>query len=181
MTVALWFARDSIPDEDAGNRRHKPSAPSPDANSAFPVPASATPPSCFEARSQTFVRDTALLARIRTGDVDALMELMRHYLAQLTTIVVPVLGSADTAQDVIQDVFVAFWDHRETLDSDLNVRDVHIRDHIAPADRIGPVRPQGRPAVGEMLRRQRAVGRGKNLYALHVAATPSCAPCTRRT
>jgi len=108
MTVALWFARDDHSGENTGDPRRKSAGSSSDASSAL-------------AASASFVRDAALLTRIRSGDAHALMELMRHHLAQLTTVVAALLGTADTAQDIIHDVFVAFWDHRDMLDSNLNV------------------------------------------------------------
>lgn len=60
--------------------------------------------------------DAALVARLRTGDEQALAALIRAYFTRVARFSYNLLGSYDAAQDVAQDVFVRLWEQRETLD-----------------------------------------------------------------
>ncbi len=59
--------------------------------------------------------DTALLARLRNGDAEALDMLVRIYAAPLIRHAARVIGSADRAQDIVQDVFLHLWQEREHI------------------------------------------------------------------
>jgi RNA polymerase sigma-70 factor (ECF subfamily) len=61
-------------------------------------------------------RDHALVRQIREGDARALDLLLRAYWTPLLRYARSVTGSIDSAQDVVQDVFLRLWRHRETLD-----------------------------------------------------------------
>lgn len=56
-----------------------------------------------------------LLARVRGGDNAAFDALVLALAAPLTAYAKRLTGSFDTAQDVVQDVFAAVWEHRGTL------------------------------------------------------------------
>jgi RNA polymerase sigma-70 factor (ECF subfamily) len=61
-------------------------------------------------------RDVKLIARMRRGDAAALGALMRDYVDELTSFVLIIVHSMDLAQDAVQNVFIALWDRRATLD-----------------------------------------------------------------
>lgn len=61
-------------------------------------------------------RDLALLDRIRAGDAKALDELARYYVVQLSAVASAVLKSSGLAEDAVQDVILAIWERRETLE-----------------------------------------------------------------
>lgn len=59
-----------------------------------------------------------LLARLRTGDPEALAALYRQYSALVYTIAVRVVGDHYEAEEVTQHVFVGAWRSRHTVDPD---------------------------------------------------------------
>src|SRR5687767_3749802 len=59
--------------------------------------------------------DTDIIERIRHGDEFALRELLKIYGVKLLRVAVPITGSEDVAQDVVQDVFIKIWDMRTQL------------------------------------------------------------------
>jgi RNA polymerase sigma-70 factor, ECF subfamily len=59
--------------------------------------------------------DAALVARLRTGDEGALLEVIRADTVVLTRYARVLTGSNETAADVVQDVFVSVWEQREGL------------------------------------------------------------------
>ena len=67
------------------------------------------------ARAGTPETDTALVARLRGGDGDVLTAIMREHTPTLLGIARLIVLDQDLAQDVVQDVFIALWTHRETL------------------------------------------------------------------
>jgi RNA polymerase sigma-70 factor (ECF subfamily) len=60
--------------------------------------------------------DHEALARLREGDEAALEFLMRTYAPRLGAIAYTLLGRHDLAKDVVQDLFVALWEQRASLD-----------------------------------------------------------------
>jgi RNA polymerase sigma-70 factor (ECF subfamily) len=66
-------------------------------------------------RRNDAVEDAAVLARIRGGDTRALDELFRLYAQPLGRFATRLTGSADLAQEVVQDVFVRLWETRDRL------------------------------------------------------------------
>ena len=55
--------------------------------------------------------DTLLLARLRTGDADALEQLLERYWAPLVAFVTRVAGAGE-AEDVVQETFCRLWEWR---------------------------------------------------------------------
>jgi len=74
------------------------------------------PPSSSPDPDALAARDRALLARLREGDEAALETLMRTYAPQLGAIAYALIGRRDLAKDVVQDIFVALWEQRASLD-----------------------------------------------------------------
>lgn len=56
-----------------------------------------------------------LLAAVRAGDRGAFERLFRHWYARLADYAAGLTRSADTAEDAVQDVFIAIWKRREAL------------------------------------------------------------------
>lgn len=54
--------------------------------------------------------------RVRGGEVAALEEAFRAYYARLCSFVRHQVGSAETAEEIVQDVFLRVWEHRTRLD-----------------------------------------------------------------
>jgi RNA polymerase sigma-70 factor (ECF subfamily) len=65
--------------------------------------------------ADTSARDQQLIARLSQGDETALSELVRTYGQALFGVAVAMVGSADLAQDIVQDVFCWLWDTRMVL------------------------------------------------------------------
>ncbi len=61
-------------------------------------------------------QERALIDRVRAGDYEAFLVLFRAYHAPLERFGERLTGSSDTAEDIVQDVFVAIWERRETWD-----------------------------------------------------------------
>jgi len=61
-------------------------------------------------------RDQAWMARIRTGDATALDALATAYGAALARFAEHVTGSPDLGDEAAQDVFIALWEQRTSLD-----------------------------------------------------------------
>ncbi len=59
--------------------------------------------------------DDVLVVRMRGGDVMALETLMRRYYAPLIVFVEHYVHSADTAEDVVHELFLRIWERRERL------------------------------------------------------------------
>lgn len=76
----------------------------------------------LERPSDNEVAGRALLRRLRLGDRDALAELMREYWTPLVRYVTRLVGSADGAEDIVQDTFVAVWNQRATWDASGSIR-----------------------------------------------------------
>jgi len=62
-----------------------------------------------------------LVERIRQNDARALGELAQHYVVPLTALAASVLQSNALVEDVVQDVFFAIWEHRDTAELRPNV------------------------------------------------------------
>jgi len=56
-----------------------------------------------------------LVTRIRNGDHDAFEELFRTHFKPLYTFVQRQVQSRETAEDLVQNVFLRLWEHRRTL------------------------------------------------------------------
>lgn len=66
--------------------------------------------------------DKELLTRFRSGDSEAYAEIYRRYIAALVRFAESKLFDLEEARDLIQDLFMHFWRHRETLDIDANLK-----------------------------------------------------------
>src|SRR5260221_5189622 len=58
--------------------------------------------------------DREWIARIRAGDYDAFVACFRAYYGPALAFATHLLGSRDGGEDVVQDVFFAIWQRRET-------------------------------------------------------------------
>ncbi len=58
--------------------------------------------------------DQAIVVRVRGGEYEAFETLFRTYYGSLLQFARRITGSADVAEDVVQDVFVAVWERRAT-------------------------------------------------------------------
>jgi RNA polymerase sigma-70 factor (ECF subfamily) len=56
--------------------------------------------------------DTQLIERIRAGDDSAFEELFRTYHAGLCSFAYRIIGSADIAEELVQEVFLYIWERR---------------------------------------------------------------------
>lgn len=59
-------------------------------------------------------RDREWIARIRAGDYDAFVAFFRAYYGPAREFAARLLGSSDAAEDIVQDVFFAIWQRRES-------------------------------------------------------------------
>jgi RNA polymerase sigma factor (sigma-70 family) len=75
----------------------------------------ATHPEESDAHPPRYVHDLALIERIRHDDTEALATLARAYMVSLSGVAYAVLGSDALVDDVVQDVLVALWERRATL------------------------------------------------------------------
>ncbi|HSR43341.1 MAG TPA: sigma-70 family RNA polymerase sigma factor [Longimicrobiales bacterium] len=66
--------------------------------------------------------DGELIAGIRSGDADALEQLVNAYWDTLVQFAGRVLGGQADPQDVVQEAFIRIWTHRERWDADGSVR-----------------------------------------------------------
>jgi len=64
----------------------------------------------------------ALIARVREGDARALESLIQRHAAGLIRYATQTVGSADRAQEVVQEVFWTLWETRATLQVTQDVR-----------------------------------------------------------
>jgi RNA polymerase sigma-70 factor (ECF subfamily) len=62
------------------------------------------------------LKDRVWAARIRAGDVAAFEAVFRQLAAPLQVFVKGYVGSADVAEEVVQDIFFGLWRQRESLD-----------------------------------------------------------------
>ncbi len=68
------------------------------------------------------VTDTTLLERLKRSDANVLDELLRTHAPQLLHYATRILGSADRAQEIVQDVFLDIWASRAEIDVTINIR-----------------------------------------------------------
>jgi RNA polymerase sigma-70 factor (ECF subfamily) len=61
--------------------------------------------------------EARLLARIGTGDREALRELYARYKAPLFSLAVRLLGNAGESEELLQDTFVKVWQHAASYDA----------------------------------------------------------------
>lgn len=65
---------------------------------------------------QRALDDVALIARIRKRDEAALLELYDRYQRLLMALALRIVGDRETAEEVLQDVFVRAWEGSKTFD-----------------------------------------------------------------
>jgi RNA polymerase sigma-70 factor, ECF subfamily len=61
--------------------------------------------------------DAALIARIRSGEQDAMSELYDRYSAVVYAVALRVLSDTSAAEDVLQEVFMRLWRHPASFDA----------------------------------------------------------------
>jgi RNA polymerase sigma-70 factor (ECF subfamily) len=61
--------------------------------------------------------DAALVARIRSGEQDAMAELYDRYSSLVYSVALRVLADTGAAEDVLQDVFMQLWRHPASFDA----------------------------------------------------------------
>jgi RNA polymerase sigma-70 factor (ECF subfamily) len=61
--------------------------------------------------------DEELLARVRTRDGEALLELYRIYRLRVFALILRIVQDRPVAEEVLQDVFQRLWDHPEKYDA----------------------------------------------------------------
>jgi RNA polymerase sigma-70 factor (ECF subfamily) len=61
-------------------------------------------------------RDHRLMARVADNDLQAFNELVDLYKSKLYTMLVRMVGSAEEAEDLLQETFVRVWEHRREFD-----------------------------------------------------------------
>ena len=61
--------------------------------------------------------DAALIARIRSGEQDAMAELYDRYAALVYSVAMRVLADTAAAEDVLQEVFMQLWRHPASFDA----------------------------------------------------------------
>src|SRR4051812_46550055 len=60
--------------------------------------------------------DQELTALLKGGDVRAFDELYNRYAESLYKFAYSILRNEDECRDVVQDIFIWFWQHRETME-----------------------------------------------------------------
>ncbi len=63
-----------------------------------------------------------LVLRLHNNDTTALETIMQSCVVPLTRLAYRIVGSRDTADDIVQDVLVYLWEHRHTLDPERSIR-----------------------------------------------------------
>ena len=66
---------------------------------------------------QSGLADAALIARIRSGEQDAMAELYDRYSALVYSVALRVLTDTGAAEDVLQEVFMQLWRHPASFDA----------------------------------------------------------------
>lgn len=66
--------------------------------------------------------DSALLELLKSGNSRAFDEIYHRYWPVMHRLVSRMLGDGDLANDAVQDVFVSFWERRDTLNDDLSLK-----------------------------------------------------------
>jgi RNA polymerase sigma-70 factor (ECF subfamily) len=95
MTLPLWFTRSSE-----------------DGNNSDPLLPAREPREPILHRTAA---DEPLLTRLRAGEERAFRELIDAHGPALLALATAVTGRAELGDDVVQQVFIRLWDHRETL------------------------------------------------------------------
>ncbi len=68
------------------------------------------------------VVSSELLARLRDGDHKSFQTVYLHWRQPILRLVSNLTGSEAEAKDITQDIFAAFWDNKEKIDPERNVR-----------------------------------------------------------
>lgn len=69
------------------------------------------------AKDQPQMTDSMLMARIRTGDEDALATLHDRYASVVYSVALRVLGETTQAEDILQDIFIQLWRNPQRFDA----------------------------------------------------------------
>jgi len=68
------------------------------------------------------ISEQDLIAKIRNSDEKAFKILYRQYSSMLYAFLWRKTGNSDTAEDLIQELFIKVWNNRKTLDADRNIK-----------------------------------------------------------
>lgn len=63
-----------------------------------------------------------LIRRLRSSDASAFEQLFRQYHQPIFNFLFYKLGESQTAEDILQDVFVLLWEKRHTVDENLSIK-----------------------------------------------------------
>jgi RNA polymerase sigma-70 factor (ECF subfamily) len=157
LMLNWWFGGSSAGPPDGTRAGRRPQAAHP-----LPTPASGH-------------ADAAIVARIRSGDVAAFEACYTERFAALWRFARTLTGSADVANDVVQDVFVSVWVRREQL-----VVQTTIPAYLYGAVRRRAMREHRRDAI---IQRSEALADPDTMHGLgepplgpdaHVAARDRC-------
>lgn len=69
------------------------------------------------AGTQPSSADAALIARLRSGEQDAIAELYDRYSSLVYSVALRVLADSSAAEDVLQEVFMQLWRHPASFDA----------------------------------------------------------------
>lgn len=70
----------------------------------------------------TIVDEKELLQKLRDGDNQAFEQVYNKYYYNLTGHLIRMLKSTDLAKEVVQDTFMALWEHRDRLDPEKSIK-----------------------------------------------------------
>jgi RNA polymerase sigma-70 factor (ECF subfamily) len=99
-------------------------------------------------------RDAEIVSRIRAGDQSAFDALYITYFSDLWRVTNRLVRSADVANDIVQDVFVSLWEHREVWTVRTTVRAYlygAVRHRVSSRFRHEGVRARMREMVADEL------------------------------
>jgi RNA polymerase sigma-70 factor (ECF subfamily) len=94
--------------------------------------------------------DATLMARLVGGDQDALSELYDLHATRIYRVALRLLGDPTNAEDVVQETFLALWDHAEQFDANVATLSVWLAA-IARNRAVDALRRQGRRIVAQPL------------------------------
>lgn len=85
-------------------------------NLCWSIPRTSDESALSTAAPKPGISDGALIARIRSGEQDAMTELYDRYSPLVYAVALRVLADTGAAEDVLQDVFLQFWRHPASFD-----------------------------------------------------------------
>ena len=71
--------------------------------------------------------ELSLLEGVRSGDTDAFAKLVELHIDTLTQVAFYLSHSRDTADDIVQNIFIALWENRSRIDPDRSLKPYLLR------------------------------------------------------